>query len=238
MGPWFISYQDKNGQYKPFQEKKIVNELIEQLPNFNFYRANFSPEITNWLPWYWKGYTQTTRYTYRLKDLKNLDLLWSNLRSNIRSDIKKARKRNINVIYDGKVEEFIKLHKMTWSRQGLNTFVNDDIIKRIDIGCSKRNCRKIILTQDENGEYHSGVYLVWNKDTVWYLIGGGNPNLRTSGATSLSMWEAIKFASSFAKVFDFEGSMHEPVERFFRAFNGELTPYYHIRKLSFPFLSR
>ena len=123
---------------------------------------------------------------------------------------------------------------MTWSRQGLNTFVNDDIIKKVDIECFKRNCRKIILTQDENGEYHSGAYLVWNKNTTWYLIGGGNPNLRNSGSTSLSMG-GYWVSSSVSKVFDFEGSMHEPIERFFRGFNGELTPYYHIMKVIISF---
>ena len=199
LGPWFKKFKNKDGSIKSFEDKKVANELIDQLPNFNFFRANFSPEITNWLPWYWKGYSQTTRYTYRLKDLTNLNLLWENLRSNIRSDIKKAKKRNINVILDGNLEEFLKLHNMTWSRQGLNTFVDDNIIRKVDAECFKRNCRRIILTQDESGEYHSGAYLVWNKNTTWYLIGGGNPNLRNSGSTSLLIWEAIKFSQVFPK---------------------------------------
>jgi hypothetical protein len=40
------------------------------------------------------------------------------------------------------------------------------------------------------------------------------------------MWEAIKFASTVTKRFDFEGSMIEPVERFFRAFGAKQTPYF------------
>ena len=129
LGPWFKYYKDKNGRYKSSQEKKLVNELINQLPKFNYYRANFSPEITNWLPWYWKGYSQTTRYTYRLKDFQTWIYYGKILRVILRSDIKKAKKRCINVIYDGKLEEFLKLHNMTWSRQGLNTFVDEILLK-------------------------------------------------------------------------------------------------------------
>lgn len=54
--------------------------------------------------------------------------------------------------------------------------------------------------------------------------------LRNSGATSLLMWEAIKFASTVSKKFDLEGSMLEPVERFFRGFGTVQKPYFTISK--------
>ena len=59
-------------------------------------------------------------------------------------------------------------------------------------------------------------------------MGGGDPDLRNSGAASLCVWEAIKFASTVTKSFDFEGSMHEPIERFFRAFGAEQRPYFEV----------
>ena len=62
-------------------------------------------------------------------------------------------------------------------------------------------------------------------------MGGSDPNLRNSGAMSLCMWEAIKFASTKTKKFDFEGSMIESVERYFRAFGAEQKPYFHITKV-------
>ena len=61
-------------------------------------------------------------------------------------------------------------------------------------------------------------------------MGGGNPDLRNSGAQSLCMWEAIKFASSLNLSFDFEGSMIEPIERFFRNFGAIQTPFFCIYK--------
>ena len=44
------------------------------------------------------------------------------------------------------------------------------------------------------------------------------------------MWEAIKFTKEELGLnqFDFEGSMIQPVEQFFRKFGGKLTPYYTV----------
>ena len=46
------------------------------------------------------------------------------------------------------------------------------------------------------------------------------------------MWEAIKFAATVTKKFDFEGSIIEPIERFFRAFGGRQIPYFQVSKTS------
>ena len=67
--------------------------------------------------------------------------------------------------------------------------------------------------------------LVWNEHCAYYLMGGGDPELRSSGATSLAMWQAIQFAATVSRIFDFEGSMIEPIERFFRGFGAVQTPY-------------
>ena len=44
------------------------------------------------------------------------------------------------------------------------------------------------------------------------------------------IWEGIKFASTASKTFDFEGSMIEGIESFFRQFGATPTVYYQIRK--------
>ena len=43
-------------------------------------------------------------------------------------------------------------------------------------------------------------------------------------------WEAIKFASIAKKIFDFEGSMNENIEKFFRGFNTVQKSYFSITK--------
>ena len=77
---------------------------------------------------------------------------------------------------------------------------------------------------------HAGVYLVSDSRSVYYLLGGSDPELRNSGATSLLMWEAIRWASEQGKQFDFEGSIVEPIERFVRSFGARQTPFFKIEK--------
>ena len=50
------------------------------------------------------------------------------------------------------------------------------------------------------------------------------------------MWESIKFASSFAKEFDFEGTMVESIERFIRGFGAIQKPYFQLSKVRPKFL--
>jgi len=44
--------------------------------------------------------------------------------------------------------------------------------------------------------------------------------------------EAIQFATSVSRVFDFEGSMVEPIEQFVRDFGGSPKPHFTIRGYS------
>ena len=51
-----------------------------------------------------------------------------------------------------------------------------------------------------------------------------------SGASSLIVFEAIKFASSVSSFFDLEGSMIKSVEQSFRQFGSIQLPYHNINK--------
>lgn len=87
-----------------------------------------------------------------------------------------------------------------------------------------------LVAEGPDGKLHAGAYIVRSGNTAYYLMGGGDPELRNSGATSLVLWEAIRRQPETIKVFDFEGSMIEPIERFFRAFGAVQTPYFHVSR--------
>ena len=229
LGPWLISSTAKYSKILG-QHKDLMEELISQLPKYHHFSQNWHYSLTNWLPFYWKGFQQTTYYTYAFDDLSNNKLLWNNLQNNIRTDIRKAQKLNLTVCTDLSIEAFIELNKMTYERQNIVVAYSANILKNLlNIAISRNQCQWFIA-QGEKGNNHAGVLIVWDENSAYYLMGGGNPNLRNSGATSLCMWEAIKFASTVTKKFDFEGSMIESVERFFRAFGAAQKPYIHITK--------
>jgi lipid II:glycine glycyltransferase (peptidoglycan interpeptide bridge formation enzyme) len=200
------------------------------LPPHDYFLQNISIENTNWLPFYWKGYKQTTRYTYRLKNISNIDGVWNGISPNIKYDINKAIRNGLHINLDGNISDFIDLYKKTFFRQNLNPRYSEEKIKKLDRACELHNSRKIIIISDGLGRNHAGIYLVWNEYCAYYLMGGGDAELRNSGATSLALWESIKFASTKTNVFDFEGSMVQSIEKYFRAFGGDLTPFFQISK--------
>lgn len=230
LGPWLRNYEGKSATQLA-QQKEWMQALIAQLPPFHHYAQNWSWRNTNWLPFYWAGFRQSTRYTYILHDLSDESALWKGLRENIRTDIKKASERfQLRIRHDLSFDDFLPLNTMTFGRQGMAVPYTESFLRNLDAACMRQACRRIVIAEDQQGRRHAGVYVVWDKDSAYYLMGGGDPVLRNSGATSLCMWEAIKFAAGVTRRFDFEGSMLEPVERFFRAFGASQMPYFSIEK--------
>jgi hypothetical protein len=230
LGPWLRPALGKSTT-RLEREKELMTELIDGLPAFDHFDQNFHPSVANWLPFHWRGFEETTRYTYVLPDLGDEDALWSGLRENVRRAVRKAR-RSLEVRDDLGLDAFLDVHAKTFERQGQSMPYARDLVARLDAACTERGCRRTLFAVDAAGAVHAAAYVVWDATSAYYLMGGGDPELRESGAGSLVIWEAIRAAATVAPQFDFEGSMLEPVERFFRAFGGEQRPYFHVTKTS------
>jgi tetratricopeptide (TPR) repeat protein len=211
------------------RQTDLMRKLIDRLPPFSMFVQNFNYNLTNWLPFMWKGFSQTTRYTYVMDDLTDLDLVFKGFRENIKTDIRKAEKQ-VEIVTGQDLEAFLDLNELTFKRQGRQLPYPRDFVTRLDRELGARGARRMFFARDEKDRLHAAVYLVWDSNAAYYLMSGADPELRKSGATSLLLWEAIRFASTVTRVFDFEGSVMEPIERFFRAFGGKQMPYFQITK--------
>ena len=228
LGPWLrpstAKYANRLGE-----EKDLMSELLKGLPAFAMFHQDFHPQVTNWLPFYWQGFSQSTLYTYRIDDTRDLEKLWNETRDNVRTDIKKAEKQ-VEVLETDNMEDFLRVYRLTFSRQDKGLPYSEDLVRHLDTAATEHDARKILVAKDPDGQIHAAVYLVIDRTTVYYLLGGGDPQLRNSGATSLLIWEAIRWASGQAKQFDFEGSIVESIERFVRSFGARQVAYFRIKK--------
>ena len=230
LGPWIAPSQASYPKQLA-QQKELIESIIAQLPKYDFFRQNFHYSINNWLPFYWNGFSQSTRYTYILKDIENIEKIWINFQGNIRREIKKARKK-VSVRDDLDIDSFFEINALSFKRQGISLPYSRQFIHNLDNACVQQNKRRIFCAEDAKGNLHAAIYVVWDERSAYYLMGGANPDLRSSGATSLLMWEAIKFASTVTHQFDFEGSMVKSIERFFRGFGARQIPYFQITNMS------
>lgn len=227
LGPWF---KPTKGKYSKIlsQQKDWLQALFEQLPKYDYFTQNWHYSQTNWLPLYWKNFEQTTRYTYVIENLSDTNLIWNDLEGNIRREIRKAEKAALIVRDNLPIEDFIALNELTFARQGIAMPDSKEFIKMLAEKAEQKKQCKWFIGQDNKGQNHAGVLIVWDEQSAYYLMGGGDPELRNSGATSLCMWHAINFAGTVTKKFDFEGSMLESVERFFRGFGAVQKQYFSL----------
>ncbi|MBI1770578.1 MAG: GNAT family N-acetyltransferase [Bacteroidetes bacterium] len=232
LGPVFKYPEGQKYVSKLSYEMEIMEKLIEQIPSFDLFRQSFHYSIANWLPFYWKGYEQTTRYTYLL-DLDNLNHVFVELKSSVRGKIRKAE-GIVTVQHSRPLEDFYNVFCMTFERQKIKPPIDLVYLKKIDDALSKRNQRKIFYAVDKDGKVHSALYLIWDNHSSYVHMVGENPQLRNSGAGILLIWKAIEYTRNEIKLttFDFLGSMIESVEPVRLSFGAKQVPYFQIKKVN------
>lgn len=227
LGPYLLP--EFRGVLK--KEHGLLEELIKQLPPFTSFKQNFYPTCTNWLPFYWNNFQQTTYYTYRLHGLQELLRVGAGLNRNIRRNIQKAAQQ-VRVVHDLAPAQFFQLNKMSFDRQGLSFPFSLEHFQRYDAALAAHEARRFFFAVDAQGRIHSAAYLIWDKQAAYYHLSGDDPALRESGAGILLIWEAIRYASEVLGLdcFDFEGSMLPAVERIRVQFGAVQTPYFFVWK--------
>jgi hypothetical protein len=225
-----IKYPDnQKEEARLVYEKELIYKLVDKLPLLPLFRQNFHYSFTNWQPLCWKGFNQTTCYTYVIDDLSNLEIVFEAFSKTAKKNIKKAEKL-VQVYSNDSIEDFCAINKKVFARQGLKYPYQLDFLKRLDNACSKNNSRKILFAKDETGKIYSAVYIVWDSESAYLLMSGSETELRSYNCKTLLVWEAIKFAASVTKRFDFEGSMIERIAEYNRQFGAVPKQYFYIFK--------
>jgi hypothetical protein len=230
LGPWL---KPSSAKYvnQLSQQKDLMTSLIEQLPPYDYFSQYFHHSVTNWLPFYWQGFSQTTRYTYIIEALDDLEQVWNQFGKSLRGKIRKAQKQ-LAIRTDLGIDRFFDINALSFKRQGLDPPYSRDLVRRLDAACTKHRASRMLFAEDSHGRIHAASYFVWDNNSAYALMGGADPELRSSGADSLVVWEAIRFAATVTRRFNLGGSMIEPIENYVRAFGGVQKPYFHVTSSS------
>lgn len=230
-GIWVKKSDNKTGNEHLSQEKKIIDSLIDQLPKHKTFKIALDSSREYFLPYLWKGYKVTPRVSYRINNLENLEKIYGNFSKTVKKNIKSAQKKVV-ISNEANTEILLDIMDKTFAAQGRKYPVSKELVKKIVNECEKRKKGRMFTATDEEGNVHACSYFVYDENVFYYLISGSDAKFRSSGAQSLIIWEAIQYASEVSKVFDFEGSMIEGIETFFRRFGGEPVVYYEIQRQS------
>jgi hypothetical protein len=216
------------------REMEILRVLASEIAKERIFYQSFHPTLQNWLPFYWNGFKQTSRFTYIIYDLSDLERVWDGFTHSTKGEIRKAEKLGLTV-EECDISTVQEAERKTFARQGLRHSTGTNLAAIYDIA-KLRGAAQCFAVKDQEGTVHAANLLVWDSKAAYFLAGGADPKLRKSGATSFLIWHLINFASPRTQSFDFEGSVVPSIERFFRSFGGQQVPYSWIMK--FPFWLR
>jgi nitroreductase len=232
-GPFF-EYRANNEAARTQEQRDVVEAMARFLSEDRhavlFLALPLDTQDT--LPFYWRGYKVIPNYTYRIFLNHSKEQILRAMSPDRRKNITKAIKDGLQVREAKGTDDLRWLFSETFTRQSkaFPKQAMSDILSSLPPGSNSY----AFLTL-KNGETVAGAYVVYDNRTAYYLMGGYRNENGHHGAGALAFYHAILRAQEMGlEVFDFEGSIIPPIERYFRGFGGRLTPYFTVNKAWLP----
>ena len=235
MGPYLI---EKNVSPKEVAtvQMKFQAYILENI-QFDYFEQRWHPHFYNHIAFFQQGFKQQTRYTFVLKGLDNLQAIWSNFKTSLRSDIQRASKQ-LFVTNELDSPNFFALLDVTFQNNKVKNPYSLALIEKLLTFISLHQCGKLYVAKNNSGTVTNVILVLWDSESAYYLLSASEPNYKKSNGNSLLLWNAIQDVSNYTNRFDFEGSMLLGIENYVRAFGGELVPFHHIYKSNNSLLRR
>jgi len=231
LGPFFKIEQKKYVKKLDF-EKELIETFARFIDELNYAGLSFriSNKIIDTQPFTWRKFTVIPQYTYIVDLDTDEDMMWENMASENRNDIRKGEKDELEVkqVTDFKLTK--ELIYKTFDRQNMEVD-NKDLEKILFEFANDDNSYSFICYK--NGTPISTSFCIYDNQTAYYILGGYDYENKHHSAGTMVIWESIKHAKATGlKYFDFEGSMKPEIEKYFRKFGGKLTTIYRINKIN------
>lgn len=209
-------------------ENKTSAVLLDQLPrDVAMIQMNLHPDMENAYPFIWKQYHQTTRYTYRLEDISDPDIISKGMNQTLRRQIRQAGETHeISLTEDPEI--IFNLLSKSLNKQHVRHRISKEMIIRISLALRENNQGKLLIASNMKQEVVASMILAMDHDTAYCLALGMDHELEQTHASKLLIAESVRLASSFVKRYDFEGSMIPNVERIYRSFGGTRVAYHQL----------
>jgi len=202
----------------PFQAvAKYDAALIHQLKQFDFVELFWKEiDITVQNELLKNNFQVEFKHTREL-DVSDTEIVFKNFKPSLQRQIRKAEK-NLTIKSNTDLETFYNVSSQTFLQQKKTIPYSFEQLKKIDAACKKNNAGTFLIAYNTAQEPCGAIYLVYDKTCCYYLVGGIATQQKNSGAMCLLIWEAIQFAATVSKRFDFYGSTIPSIDQFFSTF--------------------
>lgn len=228
LGPNFRSVSDKYANAIS-DIQKWTSEALKLLPQNVHLQVSY--EVADPLPFIRNKFAVSPRVTYIIPAEKSYEACVADYRENIRREIRKAEK-SVEVKWCNNAEEALALLDRCDLVSTLKNEKHIPIFKQLVKAClTKGNAHFAYIDQAEGQAF---LFLPFDHKSMYYISSYASKELKALGAMSLLVSKGIEKSRTQHLIFDFEGSMHEGIERFFRSFGAEQKLYFELRKFASP----
>ncbi len=228
LGPYIVYPPQMSEMKRIGFEHEIYSEIIDHLPRFSQFIVNFDQRFKNWLAFYWRGFSQTTKYSYRLYGIKDHKAILDGYNRHKVQKIRKAQ--GLTLKFDLDFNAFYSYIEDAISERGDKVEFSRELFVNLCRAIYSNNKGRILYCVDSNDNIHAVDLVIWDGGVAYYLMAMRKKEYSTSGGTEFLVDETIKYVSQYVDVFDFEGSMMPGVEEAYRWYGSSQTEYYCIYK--------
>ena len=226
-GPW---YNYPSGGDRVEFEHRVGSDLARQLKSLKPHLCvlHFAPEITDWLPFHWEGFGQTTHYTYRFPSIGDPDALFA--------AASRARRQNMADVagcctLDPHFDpaRFARMHREYFERTKGIDLLPQTLVEEVCRTALERGQALLWALRDGKGNPVNVSFVVYDDRCAYALMSAIAPEAPRNSQTYL-FWQMIRHLSTLTQAFDFEGSMEKGNEYFYRTFGTVQVPYFEVSR--------
>jgi len=230
----FFENKAQNKAKKLSENKKMLKLFVDFIESLPYYMVTlYLPHVhIDMQPFYWKNYKAIPNFTYVIDLNRSIEAIEKDFSTERRNDIKKAIKDGIETRLCTDYNVVKSLIKNTFDRKQAS--VDDVMVDKILFEfADKGNSFAFVSYRGDTPIATS--FCIYDNAKAYYLLGGYDSKNKHAGAGAMAVSNAIKYSLELGiSKFDFEGSMLPEVEKYFRGFGGDLTPYYSVNKAKMP----
>ncbi|MFZ3342118.1 MAG: GNAT family N-acetyltransferase [Terriglobales bacterium] len=224
LGP-LVNSGDGKPQTRMMNRLSTVESLIKRLPPFDFFRLVTDPLADDGLTaidgvaFQTHGFQVGHQCTFHLDCRVDLKILQAGMESRVRQNIRRAEERlTVKTIDDP--DRFVAFYLENLRKANRRSYVPFNQFFVLFSECRARNCGLALAAMQPSGVPVAMTFIVWDSNTMYYLLTTRAPNEKDNGSVSLLIWSAMQRAHDLGLTFDLDGVTTAGTARFLSGFGG------------------
>lgn len=183
-----------------------------------------------------KGYTLIENTNLELELTADYKTIFSRFSTNLKRNIKKAQKYDLQINRHVNPEEIIALFKANKGEE-LQVYNNDDYVKlgRLIYMLLHKGRAVIYGAMSQENNLLAAALFLRDKHRFIFLFSGLSQEGKEKAAMPFLINKFVKQNSQSQMILDFEGSNNPSLSRFYKSFGSSEFKYYGLRYYRFPF---